>query len=321
MLLMPAQTFFQRERCREGKSHVCDDASPLPPKFTLTTKNSIQAKGTAQHLWSLLRLNLDAVTKSLRRQIFRSWLKCPEVAQLLGWGVISSQPPWRPARGAGEEEKMVLTSQSYCSHFLLHPTCTERREKSRKLQQAMGKTRIPAGEEEEGRVVRALSIPKQSEHMADTFRLSWKHVAWSWTSWSTYGDDFLPSPVTWGMSSKAYPAVFIFTESRSHDFTNEQDFNHLTWEGAALGSSPLCSSYCSLIPNFISLIWLWDVSLARRVWCKVLSCHHTFIHSMMGQENWAFHRNASIYQAPNSSQWAPNVIGQGCLWPMTSNTC
>lgn len=192
MLLMPAPTFFQRERCREGKSHVCDDASPLPPKFTLTTKTSIQAKGTAQHLWSLLRLNLDAVTKSFRRQIFGSWLKCPEVAQLLGWGVISSQPPWRPARGAGEEEKMVLTSQSYCSHFLLHPTCIERREKSRKLQQAMGKTRIPAGEEEEGRVVRALSIPKQSEHMADTFRLSWKHVAWSWTSWSTYEDDFLP---------------------------------------------------------------------------------------------------------------------------------
>lgn len=157
---------------------------PFLPNSLLHLKTVTKQRAEPLHLWSLWTLNLDAVLKSLRRQIFGSWLKCPEEVQLLGWGL-----PRGPAQGAGEEEKIVLTSQSYCSHFLLHPTCTERPEKSRKLQQAMGKTRIPAGEGEEGRVVRALSIPK---HMADTFRLSWKHVVWSWTSWSRYGDYFLP---------------------------------------------------------------------------------------------------------------------------------
>lgn len=63
---------------------------------------------------------------------------------------------------------MVLTSQSYCSHFLLHSTCIERSEKSRKLQQAVGKRHIPAEEGEEGQVVRASSTPKQVEQIADT---------------------------------------------------------------------------------------------------------------------------------------------------------
>lgn len=69
---------------------------------------------------------------------------------------------------------MLLTSQSYCSHFYLHPTCTERPEKGRKLQRAMGKTCIPAGEGEEGQAVRAMASPEQSKQMAGTFRLSLK---------------------------------------------------------------------------------------------------------------------------------------------------
>lgn len=67
---------------------------------------------------------------------------------------------------------MLLTSQSCCSHFYLHPTCTERPEKSRKLQQAMGKTCIPAGEGEEGQAVRAMASPQQSKQRVGSFSLS-----------------------------------------------------------------------------------------------------------------------------------------------------
>lgn len=68
-----------KERLREGKSYLvssihnlCDNDSPLSPKFTLPPKNFVQAKAESQHLQSHWTFNLDAVTKSLRCQIFAS---------------------------------------------------------------------------------------------------------------------------------------------------------------------------------------------------------------------------------------------------------
>jgi len=55
---------------------------------------------------------------------------------------------------------------------LLLPTSTGRPEKSRKLQQGVGKTHIPARKAEEGQLFRALFTPKQSEKTAVAFRLS-----------------------------------------------------------------------------------------------------------------------------------------------------
>jgi len=163
---------WEEKRPREGKAKAFSSPSltifvtmilPFLPNSHLHLKIVAKQRAEPQHLWSHQTFSLDALTKSWSIQIFGSWPKCPAAAQQLGKVLISSQPPWGPAQGAGEEKKMVLTSQSYCSHFSLRPTCTERPEKSRKLQQAMGKTHIPAGEVEEGQVVRALSLPQQSE--------------------------------------------------------------------------------------------------------------------------------------------------------------
>lgn len=167
---------------------------PFLPNSHLHLKIAAKQRAEPQHLWSHWPFNLDAVTEFKEPNL---WLtaEVPCCSTAAGEGAPLCQPPCWPAQGAGEEEKRVLTSQSYCSHFSLHPTCTERPEKSRTLQQAMGKTRIPAGEGEEGQVVRALSTPRQSEQIADTFSLSLRHLAWCWISWSKYGEDFPPRPL------------------------------------------------------------------------------------------------------------------------------
>lgn len=139
-----------KEWLRDGKSYLvpsihnfCDYDPPFSPKFTLKPKNCTQAKAESQHHHSHWTFNLDAETKTLRCQIFASWLKCPVAPQLLWRVLIPSQSPSDLPKGWERRKRYYLPVKAIVVIFTFTPCVQKDQRKAESCNEQWEKHAFP----------------------------------------------------------------------------------------------------------------------------------------------------------------------------------